>query len=107
MRSLSLTIAAISILALLALTHPTMEDYTAFIHGAILKESRRQTSAVDRILGALLGGIASSVIASQTVRTDYVFFSTYDTQLENERLRAVGLLKNFIISENPAAQQAK
>jgi hypothetical protein len=74
MRSLSLTIAAVFVLALLTLTNPNMDDYTAFLHGSILKGSRRQTSEVDRALGALLGGVASTLAASQTVRTDYVLF---------------------------------
>jgi Domain of unknown function (DUF4359) len=107
MKSLSVTIAAVSILALLVLTNPTMEAYTAFLHSSILKETRRETSEVDRVVGALLGGIASTFVASQTVRTDYVLFSTYDMQIENERLRALGLLKNFIILESPNTKQAK
>ncbi|MGH8471023.1 MAG: DUF4359 domain-containing protein, partial [Gammaproteobacteria bacterium] len=89
---------------LLAYTNPTLDSYQQYLRQSILKESKRQENPVEEALGTLLGGVASGVIASQTMREDYVFWSTYETRLaDSERLRAVGLLKNFYVLENPVA----
>lgn len=90
--------------ALLAYTNPTLDSYQQYLRQSILKGSKQQENPVEQALGAVLGGVASGVIASQTIRTDYVFWSTYETKLsERERLRAIGALKNFFVLENPAA----
>jgi len=71
---------------------------------SILKQAKQKANPVEQALGNVLGGIASGVIASQTVRSDYVFWSTYETRLtDRERLRAIGVLNNFYVLENPFA----
>ena len=90
--------------ALLAYTNPTLDSYQQYLQQSILKQAKRRENPVEQALGIALGGVASGVIASQTVRTDYVFWSTYETRLtDGKRLRAVGLLKNFCVLENPVA----
>jgi len=90
--------------ALLAYTNPTLDSYQQYLRISILKETKELDTPLEQALGNVLGGIASGVIASQTVRTDYVFWSTYETRLtDSERLRAVGVLKNFYVLENPLA----
>jgi hypothetical protein len=62
---------------------------------------------VGQLLSPLLGGIAGNLVASQTVRTDYIFFSIYEVRLGKERLKAVGVLKNFVLLEKPDLKSAK
>jgi hypothetical protein len=78
-----------------------MNDYMAFIHRTILKEAERESSKLDRTLGLILGDIASSFVVAQSSRTDYIFSSTYDTVLDQKHLKAIGILKSFIILEIP------
>ena len=90
--------------ALLAYTNPTLDSYQQYLRISILKETKELDTPLEQVLGNVLGGVASGVIASQTVRTDYVFWSTYETRLtDRERLRAIGMLKNFYVLENPFA----
>lgn len=104
MKSIVITIVLIAAGALFAYTNPTLDSYKDYLHQTILKETNEKHDPLGQALGSLFGGVASSVIASQTVRHDYVFLSTYETKFsERERLRAVGLLKNFFVVENPVA----
>ncbi len=54
-----------------------------------------------------MGGIAGRVLSSQTVRTDYVLFSTYEVKFGKERLKALGIFGNFILLEKPDLKQLK
>ena len=92
----------IVLLGLLAVTNPSMDDFQNHVRQSILKESRRGDSpSMEQVFGSLLGGFAGSLIASQTVRTDYVFFSTYEVVLGVKRMRTIGVMKNFFVLENP------
>ena len=104
MKSVVMSLFVIALGGLLAYTNPTLDSYQQYLQQSILKQAKRKANPVEQVLGAVLGGVASGVIASQTVRTDYVFWSTYETRLtDRERLRAVGVLKNFYVLENPLA----
>ncbi|MGH2569211.1 MAG: DUF4359 domain-containing protein, partial [Bacteroidota bacterium] len=87
----------------LAYTNPTLDSYQEFVRQSILRETKQQENPLEQVLGSLLGGVASGMIAKQTLRTDYVLLSTYDTQFNQEHLRAIGVLKNFFILETPEA----
>lgn len=101
MKSLSITVITVAILGLLAYTNPKPNDYERFIHELIMQETNKRKDDLERVLGQVFGGIASTMITNQTVRADYVFLSTYDTKLGNERLKALGILNNFIVLETP------
>ena len=58
-------------------------------------------------MSSILGGIAGSVISSQTVRTDYILFSTYEVQFGKERFKALGIFRNFILLEKPDLERLK
>jgi hypothetical protein len=104
MKSIVSALFVIAAGALLAYTNPTLDSYQQYLQQSILKPAKRRENPVEQALGTVLGGVASRVIASQTVRTDYVFWSTYETRLtDRERLRAIGVLKNFHVLENPFA----
>lgn len=105
MKTLSFTIVMVALLGLLAYTNPTLESYESFVHQEILQES--QSDDMSRALGFLFGGFASRMVASQTIRTDYIFLSTYDTNIGNEHLRALGILKNFILLETRRSSKAR
>lgn len=92
----------IALLGLLAYTNPSMDDYDRFVHQAILKETHpEQSNQPLQMLAPLLSGLVSSYVTSQTLRSDYVFFSLYEARLGDKRLKAFGLLKNFIVLESP------
>ena len=104
MKSLSGTIIIVALLGLLAYKNPTLDDYEHFMRQKITEESKTD---VEKALGFFFGDFASRFVASQTVRKDYIFLSTYDTELNGEHLRAFGILNNFIILENPPSLKSR
>jgi hypothetical protein len=91
---LSPTIIVLSIVGLLALTNPKLDSYEQHIHQIITQEADKRDD-VTRTLGTIFGGVASSFIASSTVRNNYVLFSTYDSNLGTRHVKFVGILGNF------------
>lgn len=81
-------------MGLMAFTNPKLDSYEQHIHQIITQEANKRDD-VTRTLGTLFGGVASSFIASSTVRNNYVLFSTYDSDLGNQHLKFVGILGNF------------
>ncbi len=87
---------------ILVRTNPSMDDYRNYISRQVLKESQKSgRDGFERFIGPLAGGIAGSLAASQTIRTDYGVLSTYELPLGESRLRLVGIFKNFIVLETP------
>ena len=102
MKLLSFTILIVALLGLMVFTNPSLDDYNNFIRQSIVKESHKERpDSLGNVLAPLFGGIASSIVAGQTVRNDYILFSVYEAQFGRERLKAVGVLKNFIVLEHP------
>lgn len=101
MKLFSIVLILIALFGLLAYTNPKLDNYDQFVNQRITEESRKAKDPVVGALGSLLGGFTATVMTKQTVRNDYVFFSTYDTAFGNEHLRAIGVLNNFYITENP------
>ncbi len=102
MRIVSIVIALVAVVGLMVYTNPTMNDFDTYIRQSVIKESEKQTKdSMGRFLGSIVGGLAGSVITSQTVRTDYVLFSLYEARLGTEKLKALGICRNFILLESP------
>lgn len=89
------SIGAIASLGLLAYTNPRMDHYEHYVQQNIVREANEQGGVVS-VFGALFGKVAGSVVANATLRHDYVFFSTYETNLREERVTAIGVLNNFL-----------
>jgi hypothetical protein len=100
MKLFSIVLILIGLLGLLAYTNPKLDNYDQFIGQRITEETRKAKDPMAGALGSLLGGFAANLMTKQTVRKDYVFFSTYDTAFGNEHIRAIGVLNNFYITEN-------
>lgn len=94
--SLNKTVVAVTLLAFLTYTNPTMEAYEGFIRKEIIQETRKQ-DGLSKVLGSLFGGFVSGLIANSTIRRDFIIFSFYDTDLGSERLKVIGVLNNFIV----------
>ena len=105
MKLLSITLILIALFGLLAYTNPELNSYDQFISQRITEETGKEKDPVAGALGSLLGGFAANLMVNQTVRKDYVFFSTYDTAFGNEHLRAIGILNNFYITEDPVSKR--
>lgn len=103
MKSISSAIIIVALLGLLAYTNPPLDSYEIFLRQQMIQESKTD---LERALASLLGGFASRVVVNQTIRKDYVFLSTYDTNIGNEHLRVLGILNNFIILETPRSLKA-
>jgi hypothetical protein len=102
MKLVACMIVAVALLGLLVYTNPSMDDYNNFIRQSIIKEGQKQKDdPVGQLLAPLFSGMAGGLVASQTVRTDYVFFSVYSFRFGKERIKALGVLKNFIFLEKP------
>lgn len=101
------TIVVLSIAGLLAFTNPKLDSYEQYIHQMITQEANKRDD-LTRALGTLFGGVASTFIADNTVRTNYVLFSTYDSNLGNQHLKVVGVLGNFFqISKSDSNNHAQ
>ncbi len=107
MKLFSITLILIALLGLLAYTNPKLDNYDQFISQRITEETRKEKDPVAGVLGSLFGGFAANLMANQTVRKDYIFFSTYDASFGNEHLRAIGVLNNFYITESPESKRGK
>ena len=100
MKLFSIVLILVAFFGLLTYTNPKLESYDQFISQRITEETRKEKDPVAGVLGSLLGGFAANLMTTQTVRKDYVFFSTYDTTFGNEHMRTIGILNNFYITEN-------
>ena len=102
MRLLSLVVTLVAVLGLMAYTNPSMDDFGNYVRQNVIQESRKEAKdPFSQFLGSIAGGIAGSLVSSQTIRTDYLFFSTYELQLGKERLKALGIFRNFLLLEKP------
>ena len=104
MKLFSITLILIALFGLLAYTNPDLNNYDQFISQRITEETKKQKDPVAGVLGSLLGGLTANLMTTQTVRKDYIFFSTYDTAFGNEHLRAIGVLNNFYTTESPQSK---
>jgi len=107
MKLFSITLILIAVLGLLTYTNPKLDSYDQFISQRITEETRKAKDPMAGALGSLLGGFAANLMTKQTVRKDYVFFSTYDTAFGNEHIRAIGVLNNFYITESPESKRGE
>jgi len=107
MKLFSIVLILIALLGLLAYTNPGLNNYDQFISQRITEETRKEKDPMAGALGSLLGGFAANLMTKQTVRKDYVFFSTYDTAFGNEHIRAIGVLNNFYITESPESKRGE
>jgi hypothetical protein len=101
------TLILVALFGLLAYTNPKLDNYDQFISQRITEETRKEKDPVAEALGSLLGGLAANLMTKQTVRKDYVFFSTYDTAFGNENLQVIGVLNNFYITESPESKRGE
>lgn len=107
MKLFSITLTLIAMLSLLAYTNPKLDNYDQFIGQRITEETRNAKDPMAGALGSLLSGIAANLMTKETVRKDYVLFSTYDTAFGNEHFRAIGILNNFYITESPESKRSE
>ena len=92
--SLNKIVVAIALLALLVYTNPTIEAYGNFVRQEIVQRTGDHNDLTS-ILASFFGGILGSAITSTTTRTDFIFFSIYNTALGTENTKVIGILNNF------------
>lgn len=107
MKLFSITLILVALSGLLVYTNPKLDNYDQFISQRITEETRKEKDPMAGALGSLLGGFAANLMTKQTVRKDYVFFSTYDTAFGNEHMQAIGVLNNFYITENSESKRGE
>ncbi len=108
MKSLVIIMALLALVSLMVYTNPSMDDLSSYVRQYVIKESQKKMKdSPGQFLSTILGGIAGSVMSSQTVRTDYILFSTYEVRFGQERFRALGIFRNFILLEKPDLKRLK
>lgn len=107
-KSLAIIITLLALASLLVYTNPSKDDLSNYVRQYVMKESQKKIKdPQSQFLGTILGGIAGDVMSSQTVRTDYILFSTYEVQFGKERFKALGIFTNFILLEKPDLERLK
>jgi hypothetical protein len=108
MRSLAVVIALVALVGLMAYTNPSMDDFSNYVRQYVWKESQKEMNdPLGQFLTSILGGVAGSLLSSQTVRTDFILFSTYEVQFGKERFKALGIFRNFVLLEKPDLKRLK
>lgn len=107
MKLIAIVLILIAFSGLLAYTNPQLENYDQFISQRMIETSRQQKDPLAGAFGALFGDFAARLMTQQTLRKDYVFFSTYDTAFGNQQMRAIGVLNNFYLTEEPETLRDK
>ncbi|MGA2228600.1 MAG: DUF4359 domain-containing protein [Syntrophobacteraceae bacterium] len=108
MKSSAIIIVLLALATLMVYTNPSSDDLGNYVRQYVMKESQKKMQEPSgQFLSSILGGIAGSVISSQTLRTDYILFSTYEVQFGKERFKALGIFKNFILLEKPDLERLK
>ena len=108
MKSSAIIIVLLALATLMVYTNPSSDDLGNYVRQYVMKESQKKMQEPSgQFLSSILGGIAGSVISSQTLRTDYILFSTYEVQFGKERFRALGIFWNFILLEKPDLKRLK
>ena len=108
MKSSAIIIVLVALVGLMVYTNPSKDDLGNYVRQYVMKESqKRMKDPQGQFLSTILGGIAGSVMSSQTVRTDYILFSTYEVQFGKERFKALGIFRNFILLEKPDLKRLK
>ncbi|MEC4750188.1 DUF4359 domain-containing protein [Methylomicrobium sp. Wu6] len=100
MKLLASTLILIAFLGFLAYTNPKMDSYDRFINQRILEKTQKAKDPLQGMIGSVLGGFASRLMVQQTERKDYIIFSTYDTPIGNQHIRAIGILNHFYLTED-------
>ncbi|HIJ69156.1 MAG TPA: DUF4359 domain-containing protein [Deltaproteobacteria bacterium] len=107
-KPLGIIIALMALACLMVYTNPSKDDLGNYISQYVMKESQKKIKdPQSQLLGTILGGIVGSVMSSQTVRTDYILFSTYEVQFGQERFEALGIFRTFILLEKPDLERLK
>jgi len=112
MKLLSLIIAIVALLGLMAFKNPNLDDYNNYVRQVVVKEFQKTAEKegggpFGQMLAPLLGNLAGGLMASQTVRSDYIFFSIYEARLSGERLKLLGILSQFFVLEKPEFKDFK
>jgi hypothetical protein len=100
MKSMATVIILLVLLGFLAYTNPSMDQYGDFVRDEI-QDGVGQGGQVEKALGRVIGGLAGGVLTSATTRTDYLFFSIYDTDLGTDEIKCLGIVNTFFILEEP------
>lgn len=103
MKTTAIIVILLVLLGFLAYTNPGMDQYGDYIKDEISDEVG-QGGNVEKALGKFIGGLAGSVMTSATTRTDYLFFSIYETDLGTDEIKCLGLVNNFFVLEEPESK---
>lgn len=83
-------ILLIIIIIAMIVTNPTKDDFFEWVSNKALEESESS------IGGVLTNIFVTPLLKSATVRKDYVLFSTYIIEFDENKTVFLGILKNFI-----------
>jgi hypothetical protein len=77
-----------------ATTNPKKEHYISWCKEKMASEA---SSGLEKGLIAFLAG---PIVENTTQTSNYIFFSIYDTSIDSEKMRVLGLFNNFIPISN-------
>lgn len=102
MKAVVFIIVLVAVGGLVVATNPSMNDYQNFIRQEIIRNSEKNIeSPLGQAAGKMFSGFAAGLAANQTIRNDYIFFSTYELSFDKKRFRVMGILKRFVVLEAP------
>jgi hypothetical protein len=101
---LALVAVLLAACAGLAWTNPTTQDYQALLEGSLSRaldqmdqtETMRERDVIRSLLRTRGQQVIDGLIRSKTVRRNFGLFSIFDTNVEDVRVRVVGIGNRFI-----------
>lgn len=73
----------------MAATNPNKSEYQSWVSDQVTKEN-----------GLFLGWITKPIINAGTTHHDYIFFSVFETKIQNEKVVSIGAFNHFKTFEN-------
>ena len=82
-------------IGVLLATNPTLEDYSDHLRQQIVQDAQGQDQ-LSKDLAGIFGGLAGNIMSNLSKRKNYLLFSTYETDMNSEVYRCIGIAGNFV-----------
>jgi hypothetical protein len=98
-KSIISTIVVLFVILIMVMTNPSKADYVNYVEENISQNGSNILEA------GLINVLGAPIIDSGTISKNYLIFTIYDTNIENNHLIVLGICKNFLPLSNGTSTQ--